>query len=206
MIATARSSSALNETTNAHDQFVSMLPQIRRKAAIAFHEFDPEAREDAIEEIIANCFVAFAQLVGQGRAELAYPTPLADYAIKQFRDGRRVGGQLSVRDVMSRHPQRMKGFRVVSLDVKDDGEDEVRAALVEDKTAGPAETAAARIDVAQWFRLLSSRQRRIAKRLAVGETTKQTARRFRVSTARISQLRQELRRSWLMMQGEWTAA
>ena len=110
------------------------------------------------------------------------------------------------RDVMSAHAQRVKGFKVISLDVKANGEDEVRAALVEDKTAGPAETAAARIDLAQWFWLLSRRKRRIARLLAAGETTKQTARQFGVSTARVSQLRQGLRRSWLAMQGEWTAA
>jgi len=202
MIAPARPASTSNNTSNAHDQFVAMLPQIRRKAAIAFHELDAEAREDAIQEAIANCFVAFTRLVELSRSELAYATPLADYAIKQLRDGRRVGGRLSVRDVMSRHAQRVKGFRVVSLDMIDSGEDEVRAALVEDKTAGPADTAAARIDVAQWFRLLSRRKRRVAKLLAVGETTKEVARCFRVSTARISQLRQELRRSWMAMLGE----
>ena len=131
---------------------------------------------------------------------------IAGFAIKQFRDGRRVGSRLNVRDVMSRHAQRVKGFRVVSLDQKADGEDEVRAALVEDETAGPADTAAARIDVAAWLRRLTSRNRRIARLLATGESSKAAAQRFGLTSARVSQVRQELRRSWLAMQGEWEAA
>jgi hypothetical protein len=183
-----------------------MLPLIRTQAAIAFRGLDSEAREEAIQEVIASSFCAFARLVELGRIDLAYPSVLADFAIKQFRYGRRVGGRLNVRDVTTRHVQRSKGFRVVSLDQNADGEDELRAALVEDRTAGPAETAAARIDIAQWLRLLPSRNRRVARLLASGETTKEAAKRTRVSRARISQLRQELRRSWLTMQGEWATA
>ena len=192
-------------TEDAHDRFVAMLPQIRTQASIAFRELDAEAREDAVEEVVANCFCAFARLVELGRSDLAYPSALAGYAIKQFHDGRRVGSRLNVRDVMSRHAQRVKGFQVVSLNQKADGQDEVRTALVEDRTAGPAETAAARLDLIQWLLLLSSRNRRIAKLLASGESSKVAARKFGITSARVSQLRQELRRSWLTMQGEWTA-
>ena len=206
MIASARRASATDQNTDAHDQFVAMLPQIRTQASVAFRGLDAEAREDAIQEVIANCFVAFARLVELGRSNLAYPSALAGFAIRQFRAGRRVGGRLNVHDVMSQHAQRVKRIRVVSLDQKPDGEDEVRAALVEDKTAGPAETAAARIDFAAWRRRLPVRERRLALFLARGETTKEAAKQFRVSTARISQLRQELRRSWLAMQGECAAA
>jgi hypothetical protein len=205
MIATSKRCSAPCNDSAATAAFVAMLPKIRRKAAIAFHEFDPEAREDAIEEVVANCFVAFARLVAQGRSELAYATPLAQYAIKQFRDGRRVGSRLSVRDVMSGHAQRVKQFQVVSLNIKADGEDEIRAALVEDKTAGPADTAAARIDFLAWRRRLPVQLRKLSMLLARGETTKEAAEQFRVSTARISQLRSWLKLNWESFQGTATA-
>jgi hypothetical protein len=201
MIATVSPSSGTSKTLSPHAQFVAMLPQINVQATIAFRDFNPEAREDAIQEVIANCFVAFCRLLEQDKRELAYPSVLGGFAIKQFHDGRRVSGRVSARDVMSRHA-RAEGLRVVSLDVEDEGEDDLRSALVEDKTAGPAETAAARIDVEAWFRLIPNRKREIAKLLASGETTKEAARRFRVSAARISELRQELRRSWLTMQGD----
>ena len=92
MIAPARlSQRTLTKSVNHHDQFLSMMPQIRIQSAIAFREFDAEACEDAIEEVVASCYVAFVRLVEQHRSELAYATPLAQYAIKQFHDGRRVG-------------------------------------------------------------------------------------------------------------------
>jgi hypothetical protein len=77
-----------------------------------------------------------------------------------------------------------------------------RAALIEDRRAGPAEIAAARIDLAAWFRSLSRRNRWIAKSLATGESTCGVAKQFNLSSARISQLRGELEASWLDFQGD----
>jgi hypothetical protein len=42
----------------------------------------------------------------------------------------------------------------------------------------------------------------VAETLANGETTKTTAKRFRVSAGRISQLRRELQQRWQDFQGE----
>jgi hypothetical protein len=206
MIAVPRPTSKTTQTNDAHDRFVAMLPRIRTQATLALRGLDAEVRENAIQEVMASSFVAFVRLVELGRTDLAYASALAGFAIKQYRAGRQVGGRRSVRDVMSRHAQRMKGFRVLPLGQEPEGEDDLRAVLVEDRSAGPAETAAARIDVAQWLRRLNRRHRRIAQLLASGETTNEAARRFGVSRARVSQLRQELRQSWLMMQGEWPTA
>jgi FixJ family two-component response regulator len=73
---------------------------------------------------------------------------------------------------------------------------------VEDHHAGPAEIAATRIDFGQWLNTLGSRRRRIAQVLATGETTSRVARQFRISPARVSQLRSELRAAWHAFQGE----
>jgi DNA-binding NarL/FixJ family response regulator len=59
-----------------------------------------------------------------------------------------------------------------------------------------AEIAAARIDVAAWLRSLAPRNRRIAKTLAMGETTTDVAQKFHLSRPRVSQLRDELKSSW----------
>ena len=74
--------------------------------------------------------------------------------------------------------------------------------LIEDRHAGPADTAAARIDIADWFDRLPKHKRRIAATLATGETTKQTARKFSVSPGRISQTRRELETAWEEFQGD----
>ena len=73
MIATARSSSATSKNTNAYDEFLTMLPRNLTHAAIASAGWSAEAREDAIQEVVANCYVAFARLVEQDRSDLAYP-------------------------------------------------------------------------------------------------------------------------------------
>ena len=59
-----------------------------------------------------------------------------------------------------------------------------------------------RIDFGVWRRKLSARQRRIADVLASGEGARAVAKRFGVIEARISQIRRELRDSWVAFQGE----
>jgi hypothetical protein len=69
------------------------------------------------------------------------------------------------------------------------------------KWATPADVAASRLDFSAWLRLLPKRRRQIALALASCETTSAAAKMFRVSPARISQIRELLRRSWEAYQG-----
>lgn len=187
-------------------KFLVLLPAIREQARFACRTEKPERRQEFIAEVIANCWVAFVRLVERGLLDVVYPTPLAQYAIKQVRDGRRVGCKLNVRDVGSEYAQQAKHFVVERLDRYDAEEDEWREVLLEDRKAGPAETAAARIDIADWFDSLPKKKRRIAATLATGETTKRAARKFGVSAGRISQTRRELQQAWQDFQGEPTFA
>jgi hypothetical protein len=179
-----------------------LLPAIRDQAGYACRAEDPERRQEFIAEVITNCWVAFVRLVERGLLDVVYATPLAQYAIKQVRDGRRVGVKLNVRDVSSAYAQQAKGFIVERLDRFDPEEDQWREVVVEDHRAGPSETAASRIDLADWFDSLPRHKRRVAQTLATGETTNQAARKFRVSAGRISQLRREFQDSWEEFQGE----
>ena len=169
-----------------------MLPLIRRQACRAFRELDTESREDLIQEVTANAYCCFVRLVRHGKASLAYATPLADFAIRQAIAGRRVGCKSSVLDVTSPFGRSSRGIHVERLDEQGS----LRAALVEDRRASPADTAAARIDVAAWFHKMSESHRRIAKALAIGESTSNVAREFGLSSARVSQIRGILKASW----------
>src|SRR3972149_3191009 len=51
-----------------HRQFLAMLPVIRNYADSAFRHLDPEGREDAVHEVVANVVVAFARLVKLGKS------------------------------------------------------------------------------------------------------------------------------------------
>ena len=185
-----------------HEKFLQMLPVIQRSASIAFRHLKAEAREEAIQDVTANALVAFVRLVERGKADLAFPTVLARYGVSQFRGGRRVGTRLNVRDVMSPFAQRNKGIKVERLHRYHWEEAAWREILVEDKRATPAEVAASRIDFGDWLQTLPRRQRRIAETLATGETTTRTARIFRISAGRVSQIRRQLYEAWKTFQGE----
>jgi hypothetical protein len=185
----------------AHDRFLEMLPGIQRRVAFAFRGVPSEPRLEWIQEAVANAYVAFVELVDRGKASLAFATPLANYAIRRVLAARHVGSGLGSGDVLSPYARSNYGIIVESLDTFDEAQGEWRATLVEDRRAGPAEIAAARIDIAAWLRSLPRRNRRIAKILASGESTSAVASQFHLSCARVSQLRGELEASWQEFQG-----
>ena len=191
-----------DSAASIRERFLALLPMIDEQARFAFRHEQSERRQELVAEVAANAFVAFVRLLERGLEAIIYPTPLAQYAIKQVRDGRRVGCKLNVRDISSEYAQQAKHFTVERLDRYDAEEDEWREVLLEDRKAGPADTAAARIDIADWFDSLPKKKRRIAATLATGETTKRAARKFRVSPGRISQTRRELQKTWQDFQGE----
>jgi hypothetical protein len=202
MIAIPIRRSARPQAPGWHAQFLSILPAIRRQATVAFRGLPPEAKEDAVCEVIDNALVAFVSLSARGKADLAYPTPLTRYGIAQYRAGRRVGNRSSTRDVYSPAAQRKHCLTVERLDHFDEDEQTWEEVLVEDHHATPADVAAMRIDFAAWLRRLPRRIRRIALHLAAGHRTRDTARTFKLSPARISQLRRWLRSDWETFQGQ----
>jgi len=109
---------------------------------------------------------------------------------------------LNVNDVTSRHCQRRKGIRVQRLDRFDTKRGEWREAVVADHRTPVPDQAAFRCDFPEWLKTLTRRQRRIAETLASGEGTTKTAKRFKVSLGRISQLRRELHDAWCQFHGE----
>jgi hypothetical protein len=188
-----------------HTQYMAMLPTILRHARVVARDFDAEAREEFVQEVVANTLSAFVRLVESDKVDRAYASRLAGYAVAQVCEGRRVGNRRNVRDVSSDYCQTQKNVAMNRLDHYDPEEGGWLEVLVEDRHAGPAETAASRIDFPAWLRTLSKRDRRIAWKLALGEATRHVARVCRVSDARISQLRRELEQSWRAFHGELAA-
>ena len=202
MVALAKQRRRRKSVPAWHARFLEMLPAIVQYARISFRHLGPEARAEAVQEVVCNTCCAVARLAELDKLDLAYPSVLARFGVAQVKDGRKTGSKLNCRDVLSPYCQRLKHVTVERLDRFDEEEDQWREAVVEDHRAGPAETAAARLDIADWFAGLPRRKRRIAQTLASGETTKQAARKFRVSPGRISQTRRELERAWQDFQGE----
>ena len=101
-----------------------------------------------------------------------------------------------MRDVSCPHAQKQLGVHLDRLDRYHYRRNRWRQILVEDRRAGPAETAASRIDFADWLRRLPDTLRGVAELLGAGETTGTTARQFKLSAGRVSQMRRELKNRW----------
>ncbi|HET6323610.1 MAG TPA: hypothetical protein VFG04_02825 [Planctomycetaceae bacterium] len=179
-----------------------MLPEIRKQTNFAFRQVPVDAREELIQEVVAQAYALFVRLCQRGKTGLVYSTPLAQFAIRKVRAGRRIGSRANIRDITSPRPAVTRAFRIERLDRFNQRTGQWRDVLVEDRTAGPAEIAAARIDCAAWLGSLSPRHRKIASVLAAGETTGVAARKFRLSSARISQIRVWFRESWQRFHGD----
>ena len=196
MVAPVRTEVFAEKSQFVQAQFLTMLPRIHRQARRAFGHLDVEGRDELVAETVAFAYCAFVGLARDGRLQLAFATPLSNYAIRRVCAGRRAASRMNRNDALSRHARRINGLRISRLERRDEVSGQWSRLLVEDRHAGPAETAAARIDVAAWFRTLSTRNRKIAKALAVGEGSSAVARRFGLSCGRISQLRSFLYESW----------
>lgn len=204
MIAPIRRASDKELTPSWHAGFLEMLPRIKRHAEYAFRRWSAEAREDAIQETVANAMTAYIRLAERGKLDLAYPAVLARFAVAQIHDGRRVGAKQSVLDVMSAYSRRKKGFCLESLDRFDKVEGEWIEAVVEDDRTSIGDQVAFRIDFPRWLGLLTRRDRRIAEALAAGYGASEVAARFGLTPGRISQMRREYLESWREFHGERT--
>jgi hypothetical protein len=182
------------------EDFVSLLPDIERYAQHVFRRCRPADRDELVSETIARVWLFFVRLSARGKDPRRIFRPLLRFCVLAIKDGRRVGGRRNCRELC--HRVRRDGLRIVSLEDWDDkSRSPWRDILAETKAFSPAQTAAARLDIEAWLKEQSTRDRSIANLLAAGERTSSVAKKFRLSCARISQLRNELRESWLRFQG-----
>lgn len=173
---------------------------IRQIARFRLRRLQPAEQDDAVQEVVANAFVSYTKLLLSGKENQAFAPSLADFGIRQYWDGRRVGSHTNSRDVLSESCRKRRHLKVGSLyRVEADHWCEL---LLEDRRVGPAEIASVRIDFRNWLNSLTPAHRRYAEMLAAGETTNDVARQFHVTPARVSQIRRFLERSWQEFQGE----
>jgi hypothetical protein len=206
MIATVRNPRRKACSRRWNDRFLQLLPAIREQAEYAFRRVPVDAQEELVQETIATAYGLFVSLCRRGRSALVYATPLAKYAIRHVREGRRIGSRCNSLDITSPCACAAKRTTIERLDRFNPRRGEWREVLVEDRTAGPAEIAMTRLDFASWLSTLSKRDRQLAEKLVLGETTGRVARTFRISAARVSQLRRELCANWHSFVGELTDA
>ena len=137
----------------------------------------PEAREELIQEVVANCYSRLGPAGAPGQRVGGIPHTagsICDPSGPRWAAGRRPAEVDRIYCLPS--ASKLHGFTVERFDQKDPQTGVWNEQLVEDRRAGPAEIAAARLDLAAWSRTLSKRNRRIARALSMGETTSVVAR------------------------------
>ena len=184
-------------TCDIQQEFLSMLPAICSVAHHSFRHLRGDAHDDAVQEVVAQAFVAFTRLVRQGRQHLAFGTVLGHYAVAQYLAGRRTGSRMNSGDVLAR-----RRCRVESLDELDPQDGEWRQALVADTKTPVPDQASFRVDFPTWLSGLGSRRRAVAQSLAASHTTREVAKEHGISPGRVSQLRRELHEAWERFHGE----
>jgi hypothetical protein len=187
-----------------HGGFLAILPRIVVHANIRFRRLRPDLREEAIAEAVAAAFVAYNRLAQKRQLHRAYPSSLADFAVRHVHEHRHVGGHQNSRDVLSRLARRRHGFTVRRLN----GHDYYgcKPLIAEHGRFSPADAAAFNVDFRDWLNRFNHRHRRIIKTLAGGEGTFAVADRFGITPSRVSGLRREYEQSWQQFQGEALAA
>jgi hypothetical protein len=178
------------------DRFASFLPQMRRCARFAFRHLKPDARAEAVQGAIALALVMYRRLQETGYEDLAYPTPLINYGIRQFKSGRNVGTSQNKNDVSSIACKIAKKLHVQRIDRYDPELEQWTEAQIEDHRATPAQIVQMKLDFPDWKRRFSRRIQRLITALARSERTKDVSEQFDISPGRVSQLRQELKEDW----------
>jgi hypothetical protein len=179
-------------------RFLGILSRIEQHARIAFrHVACREKRADLVAEAVALSWKWFARLAEKGKDAAQFPTVLASFAAKAVASGRRVCGQLRATDALSERAQQRHGFVVGKLpDFSTESSNPLAEALIDNTRTPVPDAAAFRVDFPRWKRRYRRRERRLIGQLMVGERTKDVARRFHLSPARVSQLRQQFRDDW----------
>ena len=204
--------SALATSRRWQSNFMSILPAVQTHATVCFRRLNPTDQEEATAEAVARACVTYRKLVQQKKLGQVYVSNLATNAVRAVNGGRHVGGRQSCRCVLNSLTHKKKGVAVTSLSPWDATEGTWREIAVETKRVSPADTAAFRVDFAEWLAQWPPRHRKIITALAAGNRPSTVARQLGVSEGRVSQFRAKYQESWAQFQGaeaavqaaEWT--
>ena len=194
-------------TADLHARFLAIECRIRTHARIYFRGVRCLAKkEDYIAEVVALAYKWFVSMAKRGKDATQFPATLATYAAKAVKSGRRVTGQLKAKDVMNERTQQRRGFSVSKLpDYSTLSTNPLVEALTDNTRSAVPDQVQFRLDWPAWLRTRTRRDRRIIRDMMASERTKDLARTFKLSPARISQLRREFCDDWRTFCGDLPA-
>jgi hypothetical protein len=184
----------------------SVMPRVVAHGRCYCRHLRAERQEEAVAEMVALAWKWHLRLAERGKDATRFPTAIAGFAARAVGSGRRLAGMDRARDALSPLAQRRRGFAVGKLpDCSTLDGSPLDEALHDSTKSPPDEMAALRIDLPRWLATLGTRDRRIALDMALGFRTQELAAAYRLSAARVSQLRRQFHRSWRQFQGELPA-
>ena len=191
--------STATETHALHSRFLEILPRVELHGRIYFRFLRcSQQREEALAEMIALAWKWFQRLVERGKDPTQFPSALATFAARAVKSGRRLCGQERTKDALSPQAQQRHGFLVSRIPDYSTLEGNPFDEALRDNVQTPVpEQVAFRIDFPAWLRRLGQRNRRVAEEMALGHQTRDMAKKYGLSSARISQLRRELHADWM---------
>jgi hypothetical protein len=193
-------------------RFLALLPALRHHAQIVFRNIPcSDTRDDKIAESVALAWKCFRALAERGKPIERFRTTFLFTVIRAVRNGRRLLGMEKSKDAMSGRAQRRHHFAVLGPPTdgglplgrpgsRASGEEGGWGALGANAVTPVPVQAAFRIDWRRFFARLSSRDRRMARFLALGNTGSQTAAAFGLTQGRVSQLRRQWHDAWTAFQ------
>jgi hypothetical protein len=195
-----------------HAQFLVILPRVELHGRIYFRFFPPHKREDMIQEMRALAWQWLLRLRQRGKDPAEFMKAFTTLLTRAVLSGRRLVGLLKAKDVMNPFTQKRLGFQVETFPISPrisherlyaipNGQ-ELHDAFEErhrdnNTTTTVPDQVQFRIDWPAWLATLTGRERRMIRVMAKNESTKDLARQFELSPARISQKRSEFRDEWL---------
>lgn len=198
----------LPSLSDLQTRFLLIAPRLQVHGRVYFRSIRcPNEKAERIAEMLSLAWLWFLRLCRRGKDPLQFPSALATFAARAVNRGRRLCGQEKARDVLSPRAQRLHGFGLVPIPSSPSRADELLEEALADNTRTPVpDQAAFRHDWPLWRRTRARRERRLLDDLMQGEKTKDVARKYGLSPARISQLRRQFHGDWQRFCGEPIAA
>ena len=194
-----------NRDTDAlQNAFFVALPRIARHARVFFRNLRcTHARDDAIAESVALAWKWFVRLVRQGKHPEEFVSAIATFAVRAVQGGRRLCGQEKAKDAFSLRTQTRRGFTVLPIPEFSTFSDNAFDEALRDNTETPIpDQVSFRLDFPAWLATRSTRDRELIGELISGARSQDAARRFRISPARVAQLRRAYLEDWQLFCGE----
>ena len=184
-----------DEQINA--RYLEMLPLITMIARQAFSGYDPEKRDEAVQNVLAWALVNLRCLAESGKFAEAKATPLAWYAVGRHRVGRTVGVPSSTTDVLSEGCRVLGRSNIKYYDFDNNVEEIFHSESVMFDARCPLDlTADLKMDYENWLHQQTPKDQQIIHDLSMGYTTNEVAAKYGVTASAISIKRRKYEKSW----------